>query len=421
MMRALATCCMLATSTVAGAQVATFQEGDIYYISNAYPFPSSGEGHAIVGVDPHTDAQTIINSSLAHFGRGAYDPFRQRLVLAGLTGSDSLVAIDPNGSPSTLIPSGQAPVDLVAPTGDSRIYYWGGNVFGYLDVHNNQHPLLSFNGVSQMIFFFVSAMIYDRPTNSIIIAETSSPSVISLRRLNLNDAGTQALDLDLTRVNLHSGPTEVVSLAPGPNGTIYVQVVDQSNSLLPRALLLDPVTMTTTPFAYTGDRDVSGDIAGAYSSVNNRAYVADTQSGVLRTYAQNDSGAGTQLAGSISGGFSGIERAQLIEIPGWEGELTDYTLDGITDAADLGLLLANWGNPGATDLNRDGTTNGSDLGLLLANWGATSPTRSKPIPRSSGAASHVLLGSAPSSAGERRKQREERRRERRERRFRAWR
>jgi hypothetical protein len=47
---------------------------------------------------------------------------------------------------------------------------------------------------------------------------------------------------------------------------------------------------------------------------------------------------------------------------------TDLNRDGVTNGADLGLLLAGWGTAGATDLNGDGTTNGADLGLLLAGW-----------------------------------------------------
>jgi hypothetical protein len=49
---------------------------------------------------------------------------------------------------------------------------------------------------------------------------------------------------------------------------------------------------------------------------------------------------------------------------------TDLNNDGTTDGADLGLFLANWGNPGQTDLNGDGGTDGADLGLFLAAWGA---------------------------------------------------
>jgi hypothetical protein len=48
---------------------------------------------------------------------------------------------------------------------------------------------------------------------------------------------------------------------------------------------------------------------------------------------------------------------------------TDITGDAVTDGADLGLLLANWGGTGDGDLNNDGTVDGADLGLLLSSWG----------------------------------------------------
>lgn len=48
----------------------------------------------------------------------------------------------------------------------------------------------------------------------------------------------------------------------------------------------------------------------------------------------------------------------------------DFNCDGNADAADLGMLLAAWGVPGATDVNNDGTTDAADLGMLLAGWGA---------------------------------------------------
>ncbi|MFM8731274.1 MAG: hypothetical protein ACKOGJ_01940 [Phycisphaerales bacterium] len=47
----------------------------------------------------------------------------------------------------------------------------------------------------------------------------------------------------------------------------------------------------------------------------------------------------------------------------------DLNGDRAVDGNDLGLLLAGWGNAGATDLNADGVTDGNDLGLLLAAWG----------------------------------------------------
>ena len=48
----------------------------------------------------------------------------------------------------------------------------------------------------------------------------------------------------------------------------------------------------------------------------------------------------------------------------------DLNGDGIVNGADLGDLLAQWGNRGgAADLNGDGIVDGADLGLLHAAWG----------------------------------------------------
>ncbi len=49
----------------------------------------------------------------------------------------------------------------------------------------------------------------------------------------------------------------------------------------------------------------------------------------------------------------------------------DLNGDGNINAADLALLLGNWGPCGVcpTDLNNDGMVNAADLALLLGRWG----------------------------------------------------
>jgi hypothetical protein len=46
----------------------------------------------------------------------------------------------------------------------------------------------------------------------------------------------------------------------------------------------------------------------------------------------------------------------------------DLDGDGVTNAADMAILLGGWGAAGPSDLNGDGTTNAFDLAILLANW-----------------------------------------------------
>jgi hypothetical protein len=49
----------------------------------------------------------------------------------------------------------------------------------------------------------------------------------------------------------------------------------------------------------------------------------------------------------------------------------DLNLDGIVNGADLAVLLAFWGVPGAPigDLDADGVVAGADLAIMLSNWG----------------------------------------------------
>lgn len=48
---------------------------------------------------------------------------------------------------------------------------------------------------------------------------------------------------------------------------------------------------------------------------------------------------------------------------------TDLDNDGVTDAADLAILLGAWGSNGLPDLNASGTTDAADLAILLGAWG----------------------------------------------------
>lgn len=49
---------------------------------------------------------------------------------------------------------------------------------------------------------------------------------------------------------------------------------------------------------------------------------------------------------------------------------SDLLQNGVTDGADLGVLLGAWGSSGSpADLNGDGAVDGADLGMLLGAWG----------------------------------------------------
>jgi len=53
--------------------------------------------------------------------------------------------------------------------------------------------------------------------------------------------------------------------------------------------------------------------------------------------------------------------------------ITDLNVDGVTDGADLGLLLSAWGTSGDADFDGVNGVDGADLGVLLAAWGPCAP------------------------------------------------
>lgn len=123
--------------------------------------------------------------------------------------------------------------------------------------------------------------------------------------------------------------------------------------------------------AYACDADGNavwgGEVAVSDSGTpKGRLEVATIDSGtVLAVWQSGQSGGGADIVGQNlrSDGTLGVE--------GIEGDLND---DGEVNGADLGILLAAWGDcpkKGAcpADLNGDGDVNGADLGILLANWG----------------------------------------------------
>ena len=57
------------------------------------------------------------------------------------------------------------------------------------------------------------------------------------------------------------------------------------------------------------------------------------------------------------------------QVPSSPSNPSDLNGDGSVNAADLALLLGNWGNSGAGDINGSGSVDGADLALLLSAWG----------------------------------------------------
>lgn len=53
--------------------------------------------------------------------------------------------------------------------------------------------------------------------------------------------------------------------------------------------------------------------------------------------------------------------------------VTDLNFDGVTDGADLGILLASWGISTDADFDQQNGVDGADLGVLLGAWGPCPP------------------------------------------------
>ena len=89
-----------------------------------------------------------------------------------------------------------------------------------------------------------------------------------------------------------------------------------------------------------------------------------------------DLAGGARFIDDVATADTGVGAAPIVDLGAYEAASgapacpTDLNGDGMTDGADLGLLLGAWNSPGATDLNGDGVTDGADLGLLLGAWGS---------------------------------------------------
>jgi len=82
--------------------------------------------------------------------------------------------------------------------------------------------------------------------------------------------------------------------------------------------------------------------------------------------------AGLTLVGGAFALDGGFQPGLAAAAPGCPGDLS---LDGLVDGADLGLLIASWGDcaaPCVADLDHAGMVDGADLGVLLGTWGECS-------------------------------------------------
>jgi hypothetical protein len=173
------------------------------------------------------------------------------------------------------------------------------------------------------------------------------------------------------------------------SGTVIGQVVNSGGTVDPG----DSPGILTVQGGYMQDVNASlrAEIGGSLPGVNHDRLVV-TGTAVLGGALQIaliggfQPTIGTQFtiltAASVTGAFTQVAPCNAFQVSYTPNSVVvtvvgvslpaDLNCDGVVNGADLGVLLAGWGEcAGAlcpADLNGDGVVNGADLGILLASW-----------------------------------------------------
>jgi hypothetical protein len=118
---------------------------------------------------------------------------------------------------------------------------------------------------------------------------------------------------------------------------------------------------------FLDDATVSNNSAGAQGGIG---AVAD-DSGIVKMRLRGTAVCGNAPAPQVFGAYVDLGGNTVCNCP------ADINGDGVTNGADLGRLLFDWGPCGGAtcqaDLDGNGTVDGADLGALLAAWGPCAP------------------------------------------------
>jgi hypothetical protein len=313
----------LALTCTAAAQSSGFHEGDIYVYSQGFLAPGYN-GPGIMRVDPSTGASSLaaqITSPLDEAGSMAFDPYRHGLVFTAAISPSTIRHLwltDGAGGLQNLsvdtYPNGLQ-LNGLAPTKDGRIY--GANGGGgastpilWVDAANQFHVLYDSDGVTPMKIdgnanYSIAGMIHDAATNSLFVASpTPAPgfpqAAVNVRKLPLSADGSRVIGPvgNATFEASPNPPSQSSGEAPrgwsyGPNGQPVLCILSIDTNVMPRMLLVDPVTSAISVWGSNGsDQPPSWALTtgGAYSSTLNKVVVLDTSYGKLRAYAQGSTG-----------------------------------------------------------------------------------------------------------------------------------
>ena len=386
----LACFAIAATATTQG-----FSFGAMYLLG-AYQVAPGGIAYPGLA---HVDPVTGVTTPFAQFSTGVYpasatyDPFRDRIVVYGGTGTmvnPAVIGIDANGA--TTVIANTYLVRLAA-RGDGKIYGVKAGASHptvqevyYLDAAGVEHVLLDVGGAAPWrsnggVPFNssdpVRAMIYEPAENALFLAfagdnltpDCGAPSFdVSLRKLPLTGDGTAlrapAVCSEYDVAGLANVSETPLSLGYGPAGSLAMTVFTTAFGAMPRVLGIDPVSAQMTPLVtvgpYTGDIAVS---AGAYSPLTDRVLVLDGGNDVWRAFVPGGAGAGQILASYGSTGLgSGTDQLFAIAPIGPAWSLT-------ADTTQLSV-----GSGGAQHLDfHPGPSVGGNLYLILGSLSGWAP------------------------------------------------
>lgn len=390
----------LLPSLTATAQSSGFREGEVFLYSTGFTSPG-GNGAGILRVDPVAGTGSVFVPTLGGYsanfvGGMVFDPYRQRLVFSSAIGSpyEHLFFADGNGNVQNvtagLFPAGVSLTGL-SPTGDGRIYcnepYGSVTPLHWFDAQNGYHVLYASDGVTPMQidgtgYYSIDGMIYDPGTNALFVASTTPApgfpqAAVNIRKLPLSADGTRVIGpVGNVQFEISAAPPAASSgEAPrgwsrGPNGqlTLLVHSIDQE--VLPRMLLVDPVTTAVSVYASCGQSTQPGawgvTTGGAYHAQLGKFLLVDFWNGKLRAYSQGGTGNGTVIPTTPVATAGYWVNVATVPDDGCTGAGLEYG----TGLAGSGGFVPHLGSYGCPDVGRTVTLQldrclGGTFGLLL--------------------------------------------------------
>jgi hypothetical protein len=312
---------LFGVATGASAQGGDFNAGELFIYS---PIQSAAyNGYGIMRVDPVSGASSVFAPVTGNYpAQGlamAFDPYRQRLVFSATIGSNFNHVWFADGAGNLQnITAANYPIgvylDNFAPTADGRLYchHDAGNStpLYWFDQANVLHVLYDSDGVTPFKidgnYYSYNGMIHDAATNSLFVASTKPKPgfpewATNVRKLPLSADGSRVIGpVGNVQFEISPNPFQTTSgehprgWSHGPNGQLVLIVNSVDYLVMPRMLLVDPVTSAISVWGNTGDDQppelYNQTTGGAYSSALNKVVVVDYNNSTLRAYAQGSAG-----------------------------------------------------------------------------------------------------------------------------------